>query len=1015
MDKHREIHFESEIVAHLTAHGWLEGDPARYDRELALYPDDLIGWLQDTQPKELAKLAGWHGADAERALCRRVAALGEEQGTLALLRHGFKDRSARFQLCQFKPGHGFNPEIAERYAKVRCRVVRQVRYSLANENSIDLVLFVNGLPTATLELKTDFTQSVHDAIAQYRSDRLPKDAQTRKAEPLLTLKRGALVHFAVSSDEVFMTTHLEGKATAFLPFNQGNHGGAGNPVNPAGYRTGYLWERVLARDSWLDLVGRYIHLEKRTETGRDGKKKVKESLIFPRFHQWEAVNRLIDAAAREGAGQTYLVQHSAGSGKSNSIGWLAHRLASLHDAHGRKVFDSVIVITDRTVLDAQLQETIYQFEHQAGVVCKITQEGVKSAQLTHALLERKPIIIVTIQTFPFVLDSLREQASLKARAFAVIVDEAHTSQTGAASRNLRRVLTAEQIAEGEEVSAEEVLLAEMAARQRPANVSFFAFTATPKAKTIELFGRVGASGLPEPFHVYSMQQAIEEGFILDVLRNYTPYQLAYQLAHDGRRFDDQEVDEARGMKALARWVRLHPHNISQKVAIIVEHFRQKVAHKLDGRAKAMVVTGSRKEAVRYKLALDHYLREQGYTDLAALVAFSGEVNDPESGPGAFSETTMNPGLKGREIREAFAGDEYAILIVANKYQTGFDQPLLVAMYVDKRLAGVAAVQTLSRLNRIYPGKDETFILDFVNDPEEILAAFAPYYQTAKLTAVTDPNLIHQLQAKLDDARLYTASEVNAFATVFYDRKSRQQDLQAHIAPAVERYRERRRRALAANDREALDALDLFRKDVASFIRLYDFLAQIVNYGDTDLEKHSVFFTHLLPWLAPENEHQPIDLSGVRLTHYRLEALDERRLTLGDHDEPLKPITGLGGGEAREPETAYLSSLIERLNQLFEGELSDADLLGYAHHIKGKLLESATLAQQAARNSKEQFALGDFQHVLMDNVIEGIDRYQAMAGQVMGNPRVQKAFADIMLDLVYQEFQRQQAAAPQTGA
>ena len=391
------------------------------------------------------------------------------------------------------------------------------------------------------------------------------------------------------------------------------------------------------------------------------------------------------------------------------------------------------------------------------------------------------------------------------------------------------------------------------------------------------------------------------------------------------------------------------------------------------------------------------------------------MNDPENGPGAFSETTMNPGLKGREIREAFAGDEYAILIVANKFQTGFDQPLLVAMYVDKRLAGVAAVQTLSRLNRTCPGKDETFILDFVNDPEEILAAFAPYYQTAKLTAVTDPNLIHQLQAKLDDARLYTAAEVEAFAAVFYDRKSRQQDLQAHIAPAVERYRERRRRALDAADRETLDALDLFRKDVASFIRLYDFLAQIVNYGDTDLEKHSVFFTHLLPWLAPENEHQPIDLSGVELTHYRLEALDERRLTLGDHDEPLKPITGVGGGEAREPETAYLSSLIERLNQLFEGELSDADLLGYAHHIKGKLLESATLAQQAARNSKEQFALGDFQHVLMDNVIEGIDRYQAMAGQVMGNPRVQKAFADIMLDLVYQEFQRQQATPPQTGA
>lgn len=1008
-DKHREIHFEAEIVAHLTAHGWREGDPARYDRERALYPDDLTGWLQDTQPNEWAKLSAHYGGEAERGACQRVAVLLEERGTLALLRHSFKDKNARFQLGQFKPSHGFNPEIAARYAKVRCRVVRQVRYSLSNENSIDLVLFVNGLPTATLELKTDFTQSVQDAIAQYRYDRLPRDAQTRKTEPLLTFKRGALVHFAVSTDEVFMTTELKGKATTFLPFNQGHHGGAGNPANPSGYRTGYLWERVLARESWLDLIGRTIHLEKRTATGPDGKKKVKESLIFPRFHQWEAVNRLIDAAAREGAGQSYLIQHSAGSGKSNSIAWLAHRLASLHDATDRKVFDSVIVITDRTVLDAQLQDTIYQFEHQDGVVCKITRDGVKSAQLTQALLDRKPIIIVTIQTFPFVLDSLREQASLKERAFAVIVDEAHASQTGAASHNLRRVLTAEQIEEGEEVSAEELLLAEMAARQRPANVSFFAFTATPKAKTIELFGRVGASGLPEPFHVYSMQQAIEEGFILDVLRNYTPYSLAYQLAHDGRELDDREVDEARGLKELARWVRLHPHNISQKVAVIVEHFRQKVAHKLAGRAKAMVVTGSRKEAVRYKLALDRYLRAQGYTDLAALVAFSGEVPDPESGPEAFSEARMNPGLQGRDLRAAFAGDDYQILLVANKFQTGFDQPLLVAMYVDKRLAGVAAVQTLSRLNRIAPGKDETFILDFVNDPEEILAAFAPYYQTAQLTAVTDPNLIHRLQAKLDDARLYTASEVDAFATVFYDPKSQQKDLQAPLAPAVERYRDRRRRALDANDQEALDALDLFRKDVASFIRLYDFLAQIINYGNTDLEKRSVFFTHWLPWLAPEVERQPIDLSAVKLTHYRLDALAERRLNLGE-EKKLAPLTEVGSGRVREPQTAYLSELIQKLNHLFEGELSDADLLGYAHHLKDRMLENEKLAQQAAMNSKEQFALGDFQRVLMDNVIEGLDHYQAMAGQVMGNERVQKAFAEIMLDVVYQEFQRQKVAA-----
>ncbi|MFO1432113.1 MAG: DEAD/DEAH box helicase family protein [Candidatus Competibacteraceae bacterium] len=1008
-DKHQEKHFETELVDCLTAGGWLEGEPAKYDRALALYPEDLIGFLQDTQPREWEKLSHNYGADAETRLCERAVKLLDDLGALTLLRHGFKDKNARFQLCQFKPSHGFNPQIAARYEQVRCRVVRQVHYSLANENSIDLVLFVNGIPTATLELKTDFTQSIADAIAQYRYDRPPKDPKTKRAEPLLTFKRGALVHFAVSTDEVYMTTRLAGKDTVFLPFNQGNDGGAGNPPNPNGYRTAYLWERVLTRDNWLDLLGRFIHLEQKQSTDPSGRKKTTETLIFPRFHQWEAVNNIVTAAAEEGPGHKYLIQHSAGSGKSNSIGWLAHRLASLHDAQDRKVFDSIIVITDRTVLDAQLQETIYQFEHKAGVVCRITKEGVKSAQLTQALVEARPIIIVTIQTFPFVLNSIRELTTLKHRPFAVIIDEAHSSQTGAASANLKRVLTAEQIEEGVEVSAEELLLAEMQARKQPPNVSFFAFTATPKAKTIELFGRTGAAGLPEPFHVYSMQQAIEEGFILDVLRNYTPYQLAYQLALGGREYDDRTIEKAKGLKELARWVRLHPHNISRKVQIIIEHFRRKIAYRLNGHAKAMVVTGSRKEAVRYKLAFDRYIRDQNYSNLAALVAFSGEVNDPDSGPEPLSETNMNPGLKGRDLRTAFNTDDYQVLLVANKFQTGFDQPLLAAMYVDKKLAGVAAVQTLSRLNRIWPGKTETFILDFVNDPQEILDAFLPYYKTAQLTAVTDPNLIHALQTKLDDRRLYTTAEIDAFAAVFFDPNSRQQDLQAHIAPAVDRFRDHRRRAQDNGDEKALDELNLFRKDIAAFIRLYDFLAQIVDYDDTDLEKRSIFFTHLLPWLRQENAEPAIDLNAVELTHYRLEALAERRLALKDDEEKnkLKPITGLGSGGVQEPNPTTLAALIHELNQLFEGELSDADLLGYANHIKGKLLENETLARQAAMNSKEQFALGDFNTILLDNVIEGLDRYHEMAGQVMGDERIRKAFAGILLDIVYHEFQNQQ--------
>lgn len=1017
MDKHKEKFFEDELVASLTAHGWLQGDPADYDRELALYPGDLVGWIQDTQPKEWEKIASWHGDKAQQALCERAAKLMDEQGALSLLRHGFKDKNARFQLCQFKPSHGFNPEIAERHAKVRCRVVRQVRYSTSNENSIDLVLFVNGIPVATLELKTDFTQSVHDAIRQYRNDRLPKDAKTKKAEPLLGFKRRALVHFAVSTDEVYMATELKGKATVFLPFNQGNHGAAGNPANASGYRTAYLWEQVLRRESLLNILGNFVHLERTETVQRDGSKKLKESLIFPRYHQWEVVNQLIDTARQEGSGHKYLIQHSAGSGKSNSIAWVAHRLASLHDATDHKLFDSVIVITDRTVLDTQLQDTLYQFEHKAGVVCKITKEGVKSAQLAQALVDSKPIIIVTLQTFPFVLDSIRETTSLKNRCFAVIIDEAHSSQTGSASRNLKRVLTAEQLQEGEEISAEDMLLAEMEARKQPANISFLAFTATPKAKTIELFGRVGPSGFPEPFHVYSMRQAIEEGFILDVLKNYTPYKLAYQLAHEGQDYDDETVDKSQGLKQLARWVRLHPYNISQKVEIIVEHFRKNVAYRLEGHAKAMVVTGSRKEAVRYKLALDAYIQRQGYQGLAALVAFSGEVNDPESGPEKFSEANMNPGLKGRELREAFNTDDYQVLPVANKFQTGFDQPLLVAMYVDKKLSGITAVQTLSRLNRIYPGKTETIVLDFVNEPEEILQAFEPYYQTAELANVSDPNQIHELQNKLDAVRIYTASEIEAFASVYFNPKSQQKDLQAHIAPAVDRWRDKRQQAKDSENKKTLDELDLFRKDVASFIRLYDFLSQIIDYGDTDLEKRSAFYIHLLPWLQEEHQNDPIDLSTVKLTHYRLESLEERRLRLGEAegDYKLQPPTEVGKGEPREPESARISELVEQLNKIFEGELTDADLLGYANHISGKLLESEKLAQQAAINTKEQFALGDFQDVLMDNVIEGLDNYQSMAGQVMGNEAVRKLFSNFILDLVYQEFQKKQPSKAQESS
>lgn len=1014
---HRETHFERDVCDHLAAHGWLYSPTdTGYDAEHALFPEDLFAWIEATQPREWAKVVARQGANAHAHLIGRLVDRLEKDGTLALLRHGVKDINASFDLCAFRPATTLNPDAAAKYAGVRLRVMRQVHYSLHHRSSIDLVFFINGIPVATAELKTDFTQSIDDAVRQYQENRLPRDLSANRNEPLLQFKRGALVHFAVSTDEVQMTTRLAGSETRFLPFNRGNNGGAGNLPNPAGYRTAYLWEQILQRDAWLNIVGRYAHLERRTTKDRSGRETIREALIFPRYHQWEAVSMLLDTARTERAGWRYLVQHSAGSGKTNSISWLAHQLAGLHGDDNTKVFDSVIVITDRTVLDSQLQDAIYQFEHKSGVVRAITSEnGSKSAQLAAALTDNTPIIIVTIQTFPFVIDAIRNSASLNARRYAIIADEAHSSQTGATANRLRQVLSNEQLEEDEEVSVEDLLLKEMEARASTPNISYFAFTATPKAKTMELFGRPNADGLPAPFHVYSMQQAIEEGFILDVLQNYTSYKLAFKLAHNGQDYDEDQVDQARALTSLMRWVRLHPYNIAQKVQIIVEHFRANVVWRLDGHAKAMVVTGSRKEAVRYKLEMDRYIRDQGYTDVRTLVAFSGDVIDTESGPNPFNETNMNPGLRGRDLRSAFNTDNYNVMLVANKFQTGFDQPLLMAMYVDRRLSGVTAVQTLSRLNRIYPGKTAPFTLDFVNDADEILRAFQPYYRVARLSGVSDPNLIHDLQSKLDAAQIYDEAMVEQFVGTWL-RGGKQRQLQAIIAPSVERFRRAWRTAVEAGDKAALDALELFRKDMTAFVRTYDFLSQLVDYGDTTLEKRSIFYRFLLPLIEGGERSSTIDLSAVEMTHYQLRDLGERKLHLvaGENGE-LSPLTGLGTGETRDPALAKLSEIIQQMNKIFEGELTDADLLNYATHIRDRMLEDATLRQQAATNTRDQFEVsGAFTQVMIDSVIGGLDSYESMARQVLSSDGVKAEFRKLLVDMVYEAVQQERKSERSTG-
>ena len=1022
MNLHKEIAFEDEVCDYLSAHDWLYamGDAASYDRARALYPSDLLGWVKISQPKAWGALTKNHGAAAESVLLDRLRKQLDDRGTLDVLRHGIEviGLKAPLQLAQFKPAMGVNPDITARYQANRLRVIRQVKYSLFNENCIDLVLFLNGLPVATVELKTDFTQSVEDAVDQYRFDRHPRPKGQPAAEPLLEFPRGALVHFAVSNSEVRMTTKLAGAASNFLPFNQGDHGAAGNPVNPKGHRTAYLWEQVWEREGWLEILGRYL------VAPRDEKKRIK-SVIFPRYHQLDATRRLVGAVRLEGAGGKYLIQHSAGSGKTNSIAWTAHFLADLHDDRDRKLFDTVLVVSDRNVLDAQLQDAIFDFQRTTGVVVTIKNEGgAKSAQLAEALSGNKKIVVCTIQTFPFALSAVQELAATQDKRFAVIADEAHSSQTGEAASKLKQVLSAEEIAalqDGGEVSTEDVLAVQMAARARESGITYVAFTATPKAKTLELFGRrprpdqsAGPDNLPQPFHVYSMRQAIEEGFILDVLKNYTPYSLAFKLTSESREFDDRDVARNEAMKGLMRWVRLHPYNISQKVQVVVEHFRENVAPLLDGRAKAMVVVASRLEAVRWKLAIEKYILAQGYK-IGTLVAFSGEVHDAESGPDAFSETAkaLNPNLKGRDIREAFGGDEYQILLVANKFQTGFDQPLLCGMYVDKRLAGIQAVQTLSRLNRAHPGKDTTYILDFVNDPDEVLTAFKTYYETAELAGVTDPNLIYDLRAKLDSLGYYDEPEVERVVKAELNPKGTQGELSAALEPVADRLLKRygeARRALEAAvagkevareqaARNELEALTVFKRDTGTYVRVYAFLSQIFDYGNTAVEKRSIFFKRLLPLLEFGRERETVDLSKVVLTHHRLQNRGAAHLNMyALQPEKLEPMTEAGAGQVNEPERERLSAIIARVNDLFDGELTDDDKLVYVNNVlKGKLMESETLRAQARNNTKEQFSNSpDLASEILNAVMDALTAHTTMSQQALDSQKVREGLKDVLL-------------------
>nr|WP_315421498.1 DEAD/DEAH box helicase family protein [uncultured Pseudomonas sp.] len=1048
----KEAQFQRDIIDALAAQGWLVGTACGYDRRTALYIEDVLGYFKDAWPERWDKFAKANPNNPDDVLMQKLVRELEQSGTLDVLRHGFKLPAVKVELCSFQPDHGMNPDTLKRYLCNRLRVVPEVSYSPHARDAgssgqsynprLDLVLFVNGIPTATLELKSEFKQSVENAKRQYRNDRPVKDPLTRKPEPLLTFKRGALVHFAVGQNEVAMTTKLAGKDTFFLPFNLGSaEGGAGNPM-PEGdsqYATSYLWQRLLQPDAWLKVLGRFLHLDKKTSEGFDGTLVTKEAMIFPRYHQWEVVNRLITTTRAEGPGKRYLIQHSAGSGKSNSIAWTAHQLASLYDEAGQRLFNSVIVVTDRTVLDSQLQNTIYQFEHAQGVVKPISRDignQSKSEQLAEALAEQTRIIIVTIQTFPALFDALDKYPKLASGRYAVIADEAHSSQTGSSASKLKQILGSDAL-EAEEISAEELLDAAVQARQPNERISYYAFTATPKAKTLELFGRpadptlpASTSNKPEPFHLYSMRQAIEEGFILDVLRNYTTYSTAWKIAHpDG---EDDEVDSKKARIKLARWVRLHPYNISQKVEVIVEHFRANIRGLLNGQAKAMVVTSSRQEAVRYQLALKAYVQQMGYNDVHPLVAFSGSVLPDEVIPEEVTENSslLNAGLNGRDLADAFDTQDFNVMIAANKYQTGFDQPKLCAMYVDKKLQGVDCVQTLSRLNRTFGDNKQTFILDFFNEPQDILDAFLPYYTKAELTDVTDPQIIYDLQKKLDAEGIYHWQEVEAFALAFFDPKAQASKLSYYCAPAKERFAKRyafsllsrqqaldyKRNAEANGDSaglkkaehalkeagEQVDQLDLFRKNLQSFVRLYEFLSQIVPYEDRELEQLCVYAKHLHPLLRVDRLlEEDVDVGELQLSHYRLSKRAEHLLRL--NEEPgkytVKPGSDVGTGKPHDPEKKRLSEIIEALNDIFGAEVSDDDQLQFLTGIAQRISRQEDVMAQVNNHSVDQVMHGLFPKRVLDTVLDAMTDHEKLSLEVLDNETKSRAFALVILKML----------------
>ena len=1004
MAKHTENRFEDAIEAGLFANGYAKLNPKEFVADIGLFPFEVIEFIRQSQPQKWQALVAMLGDKTDETV---ITALRKElsgKGALKVLRQGFKCFGRTFRLAYFTPNTKLNAAAWADYKTNRLSVSRQVHFDLDTQSlSVDMVLALNGLPVVTMELKNPMTkQSARDARQQY--------AQRNPMAPLFRFRERALVHFAIDPDNVFMTTKLAGEDTFFLPFNRGYENGAGNPPDSSNYPTAFLWEEVLSKDSLLDILARFLHLdisEKTIVINGGVKTQRTETMIFPRFHQLDVVRKLVESSRDKGPGHNYLVQHSAGSGKSNSIAWLAHRLSSLHNEQDEKVFDTVVVITDRRVLDQQLQDTIYQFEHKQGVVQKIDEN---TRQLAKALSGGTPIIISTIQKFPFINKAMETLAkkgdavdlSTAGRRFAVIVDEAHSSQTGETARELRKVLNRDGIEsalaeeflgmEEEDMSEEarENLAKAMRARPKQPNISFFAFTATPKFKTLTIFDEPGEDG-KSPFHLYSMKQAIEENFIIDVLKYYTTYKSYFGVIKNIE--DDPNVPKREAAKALAKYLSLHPVNIAQKVEVIIEHFRTHTKHKIGGRAKAMVVTGSRLHAVRYKLAFDQYIKDKGYKGIRSLVAFSGSVVDPDIPDSGFTETAMNDGVRESEVPEKFAGNDYQVLLVADKYQTGFNQPLLHSMYVDKRLSGVQAVQTLSRLNRKAPGKEDTFVMDFVNERDGIFAAFKPYHTVTVQAEEPDPHRLYQMQHELEDARIFEKSEVDAFCNIWFGNQYEltagdHRKIDAILSKAVGRYKS-----------QDGDLQDTFKRLLTGFRSLYAFLSQIVPYQDSSLEKLYTYGRTLLarlPHPCGSERYHPDD--DVALKYYRLQKISEGSIELKEGQTPfIKGPTDVGTRKATDVEVP-LSTLIGKLNQSFGTDFTLADQL-FFDQVEATAINDRTLISAAHANTIENFKLV-FEKAFPGLVIGRMDSNEDIASRLLQDDKFKAIASAHLLEEVY---------------